>query len=178
MTETGFGCAVQCGAKEAHHLRHSDMLVEIIDPRTGRQLPPGLEGEVTVTTFAHEAAPLLRYRTGDVASAVDGTCPCGEVFPRLGKVKGRADNFICRRKNGGVSLGEMDETIYDFDGVLGYHVKAEADGSICFFVDADGMPDRVSFENTVRGAIGNVRAEFSYDYSAPFSTSKKRRVER
>lgn len=44
LTETGFGCAVQCAALDAHHVRHADLLIEVVDPRTGELCPPGSPG--------------------------------------------------------------------------------------------------------------------------------------
>ena len=47
------------------------------------QAPPGLEGELVLTTFG-EALPLVRYRTGDLVR-VAGTepCKCGLTHPRV-----------------------------------------------------------------------------------------------
>ena len=47
------------------------LLIEIVDPASGRQLDFGREGEVVVTAFANEAMPLFRYRTG-IASLATG----------------------------------------------------------------------------------------------------------
>ena len=41
MTETCFGCAVQCSETSAQHIRHDSLLIEIIDPKSGKALPPG-----------------------------------------------------------------------------------------------------------------------------------------
>jgi phenylacetate-coenzyme A ligase PaaK-like adenylate-forming protein len=175
MTETGFGCAVQCGAEDAHHIRHSDMLVEIIDPVTGRQMPPGSEGEITVTTFAHEAAPLLRYRTGDVSAEV-GACRCGGPYPGLGRVRGRGGNVIREASpGGGIRLDQLDEVVYSFDGVLGYKVKSTEGAPIRLSVDAAESLDRTSFERAVKSMIP---AAFTYGCDVPFSNSGKRIVER
>lgn len=89
LTETGYGCAVECPAHNGRHLRALDVLVEIVDTAHGRVLPWGEEGEVVVTTLNREAMPLIRYRTGDVASLLPGPCACGSPLPRLGPVAGR-----------------------------------------------------------------------------------------
>jgi phenylacetate-coenzyme A ligase PaaK-like adenylate-forming protein len=183
MTETGFGCAVQCGEGEAHHIRHSDMIVEIVDPVTGRQSPPGVKGEITVTTFAHEAMPLLRYRTGDISEEIRGTCRCGGEYPRLGKIGGRNDNIIYGGIFDGIRLEQLDEAVYSFDGVLGYKVKSEADAAVRLSVDAMKFLDRPSFENAVKSMLltkkeDRERVYFTYDYDVPFSSAAKRRIER
>jgi phenylacetate-coenzyme A ligase PaaK-like adenylate-forming protein len=89
LTETGFGCAVECPAHDGYHLRSLDILVEIRDVVTGDILPAGKEGEIVLTTLDREAMPLIRYRTRDVASVLPGPCACGSPLPRLGRVTGR-----------------------------------------------------------------------------------------
>lgn len=53
-----------------------DTYVEIVDP-SGRPLPPGERGEITVTGGRNRFWPLVRYRTGDHAALVfRGGQPC------------------------------------------------------------------------------------------------------
>ena len=91
LTEMGYGCAVECPAHDGYHLRALDMIVEIIDFCGDEPLPPGETGEVVITTLEREAMPLIRYRTGDVASLLPGPCACGSPLPRLGPVCGRLE---------------------------------------------------------------------------------------
>lgn len=91
LTESGFGCAVECPAHDGYHLRALDALLEVVDPRDGRPLPWGETGEVVLTTLNREAMPLIRYRTGDIASLLPGPCRCGSPLPRLGALLGRLD---------------------------------------------------------------------------------------
>ena len=42
---------------------------------TGEVLPAGETGELVITTLQRRAMPLLRYRTGDMASLLDGPQP-------------------------------------------------------------------------------------------------------
>ena len=128
MTETGYACAVQCDAGCDYHLRQADMLLEIVDPATGARLPDGHEGEVVVTTFAHRAMPLIRYRTGDIAHMNAAPCPCGGILPRLAKVRGRFCNAISA---GGfeIKIETLDEILYAIPELLGYQAEiADEDG--------------------------------------------------
>lgn len=111
MTETCFGCAVQCSEESAQHIRHDSLLIEIIDPLSGRRLGFGEEGEVVVTAFANEAMPLFRYRTGDISSLVGGKCGCGSTLPRLGPVRGRLKNRIAIG-GGSFSIEALDDALY------------------------------------------------------------------
>ncbi|NLF80514.1 MAG: phenylacetate--CoA ligase family protein [Clostridia bacterium] len=88
MRETGLGGAVECGEHQGYHIRHADLLLEIVDPLSGRALPDGQRGELVISTFNREAMPLLRYRTGDIAHLIAAPCGCGSGLKRLGPVQG------------------------------------------------------------------------------------------
>lgn len=90
-TESAFAGAVQCRCREGRHVRALDLLLEIVHPVTGKVLPAGETGELVITTLQRRAMPLLRYRTGDMASLLDGPCACGSPLPRLGPVLGRIE---------------------------------------------------------------------------------------
>lgn len=88
MRETGLGGAVECGEHDGYHIRHADLLLEIIDPSSGRKLPDGERGELIISTLNREAMPLLRYRTGDISCLISEPCGCGSSLKRLGPVEG------------------------------------------------------------------------------------------
>jgi phenylacetate-CoA ligase len=54
---------------------------------------PGSSGRLLVTSLANTAMPMIRYDTGDIATAVDGPCPCGRTLPSFGEVLGRHIQF-------------------------------------------------------------------------------------
>lgn len=89
LTETGYGGGVECPAHHGLHWRELDLLLEIVDARTGEALPEGREGEVVISTLTREAMPLIRYKTGDYASLLPGPCRCGSPLRRLGPIRGR-----------------------------------------------------------------------------------------
>ena len=49
------------------------------------------------TTLTKEALPLLRYRTGDLASLTREPCECGRTFARMSRVVGRTDDMLIIR---------------------------------------------------------------------------------
>ena len=49
-------------------------------PRRGDPVPDGTDGELVFTTLTKEAMPLLRYRTGDIASLNREPCACGRTL--------------------------------------------------------------------------------------------------
>lgn len=91
LTETAYGCAVECPAHQGFHVRELDVLIEIIDISGRKVLAQGEEGEVVITTLQRQAMPLVRYRTGDVACLLPASCACGSPLRRLGPVRGRIE---------------------------------------------------------------------------------------
>lgn len=137
MTETCFGCAVQCGEESAQHIRHDSLLIEIIDPATGEPLPAGSVGEIVVTAFANEATPLFRYRTGDISSLAVGKCECGSLLPRLERVRGRLKNIfeIDGKK---LSIEKIDDALYAIPELYGYTAALQtAHGKKVLFLQAE-----------------------------------------
>jgi phenylacetate-CoA ligase len=49
------------------------------------------------TTVTKQALPLLRYRTGDIATLRRDPCPCGRTLARMSKVIGRQDDMLVIR---------------------------------------------------------------------------------
>jgi len=91
LTETAYGCAVECRAHQGFHVRELDVLIEIVDISGRKVLAQGEEGEVVITTLQRQAMPLVRYRTGDVACLLPAPCACGSPLRRLGPVRGRIE---------------------------------------------------------------------------------------
>lgn len=115
-TESGLGGGVECDVHRGCHLRESDLLVEIVHPENGTPLPDGEMGEIVITTIARRGMPLIRYRTGDLASLDRSTCPCGGVTARLADIRGRARG--CRLA-GGLELfsQDLDEALFGVEAV-------------------------------------------------------------
>jgi phenylacetate-CoA ligase len=90
-----FECQAQPGGT---HAIDSEFIVEVVEPKTGRPVPPGREGELVITNLGRVGFPVFRYRTGDVVRVDDTLCPCGRTFTRFaGGVIGRADDMVVVR---------------------------------------------------------------------------------
>jgi phenylacetate-CoA ligase len=107
MTEIG-PVTLECPDKPGHlHVMENAFIPEILNPQTGRPVPPGTAGELILTNLGRVGSPLLRYRTGDLVCAVapDPTgapCSCGRADLLLaGGILGRIDDMIIVR---GVNL--------------------------------------------------------------------------
>ncbi len=83
----------ECGAAMGGHLQPDLLIAELLDDQD-QPVPPGVAGEVTITTLGVEGMPLLRYKTGDLCIAHTEACSCGRQTPRLSPVIGRKKQMI------------------------------------------------------------------------------------
>lgn len=87
------GIAYQCGHSPNYHVMDESYLVEII--KGGRPARPGEIGEVVVTDLNNYSFPLVRYRIGDLALAVEqDACACGRGLSQIGEIRGRTQALI------------------------------------------------------------------------------------
>ncbi len=111
----GPGIAGECQARRGLHLFEDHFLPEIIDPKTGEQLPFGQTGELVLTTLTREAFPLLRFRTGDITSLDCAPCACGRTLVRMKRVIGRVDDIIII-KGVNVVPGQVEKILMEIEG--------------------------------------------------------------
>ena len=108
----GVSCDYDCGI----HVWDDYVYVEVVDPKTGKNLPDGEVGELVITTLVKEGAPLIRYRTHDLSSIIPGECQCGCEHTRISKLVGRTDDMF---KVKGVNMfpAQVEEVCAAVDGV-------------------------------------------------------------
>ncbi len=93
----GPGVSCECWeAKDGAHVFEDAFIVEIVDAE-GMPVPDGTVGELVFTTLTKEALPLIRYRTGDLASLTRAPCVCGRTHARMSRVVGRVDDMLIIR---------------------------------------------------------------------------------
>jgi phenylacetate-CoA ligase len=176
MTETGYGGGVQCGARQAYHLRDADLLVEIVDPDTGSPLPPAQTGEVVLTTLQNEAMPLIRYRTGDLAKMAANPCPCGASLHRLDKVSGRLANTVRLDDQTCLNLAHLDEVIYAIPGLRGYRAAVHPPRQVHLTLDMGGKEAFPDLSKQVKQTL-SIPVEVTTRYtSLPPCTPNGKRV--
>jgi phenylacetate-CoA ligase len=182
----GPGVSAEClEGRSGSHVQEDHFLVEVIDPESGDALPPGALGELVFTTLTKEALPLVRYRTGDIASLDLKPCVCGRTTARMSQIRGRRDDMLIIR---GVNLypSQVEHALLTVDGVsphwqlvvtrpaqldeITVHCEP-ADGS----VDRDALADRVRL--TLRDTIGvGIGVELLEPGAVPRSEGKAVRV--
>jgi phenylacetate-coenzyme A ligase PaaK-like adenylate-forming protein len=130
MTEPGFAIAVECERHDGFHYNESDLYFEVVDPKTGMPLKDGEEGELVFTSLRREAMPLIRYRTGDIASITRKPCPCGTSLSRIGILRKKL-GLIYRLESGeDIYSSIFDEALYEMDELIDYRLwlSREEDG--------------------------------------------------
>ena len=90
----GPGVSGECRERCGLHIAEDHFIAEVINPETGERLPPGEEGELVFTSVCKEAFPVLRYRTGDIASLTLEPCRCGRTLARMSRVQRRTDDMV------------------------------------------------------------------------------------
>ena len=94
----GPGVSNECiEARDGSHVFEDHFIVEAINPNTGQPVPDGKQGELVFTTLTKQAMPLIRYRTGDLASINRTPCICGRTHARMSRITGRVDDMLIIR---------------------------------------------------------------------------------
>ncbi len=114
-----------CAEGTGGHLLPELMVVEIVD-ENGELVPPGAFGEVVATPLGVTGMPLLRFKTGDIASLHVDPCPCGRNTHRLGPVIGRKSQMLkCRGTT--VYPPAIFTVLQGIPGVAGYYLEAHSE---------------------------------------------------
>jgi phenylacetate-coenzyme A ligase PaaK-like adenylate-forming protein len=144
----GPGVATEClEAQSGLHVNEDHILVEAVDPETGKPVPDGTPGELVMSTPTKQALPLLRYRSGDIASLTHGDCVCGRTLVRMSKVIGRYDDMLVIR---GVNLYPSEvEAVLLADPRVAPHYQLVVDRrgprtDVLVCCEATGDPDAVT----------------------------------
>ncbi len=115
----------ECQQRHGGHPPADLAIVEIID-QAGRPLPPGQQGEVTVTPLQVTGMPLLRFRTGDISFQIPDKCPCGRNTLRLGPILGRQAQML---KVKGTTLfpSAFFHVLDEIEGIDNYYMEVTGD---------------------------------------------------
>lgn len=114
-----------CDAGLGGHLHPDLIAVQIVD-ENGNEVPDGTPGEVVATPLGTSAMPLLRFRTGDIATLHREPCVCGRNTPRLGPVVGRKSQML-KVRGTTVYPPAIATVLQGMAGVQGFYIEAEND---------------------------------------------------
>jgi phenylacetate-CoA ligase len=114
------GCiGYECREMTGLHVPQN-ILVEVVDPQTGKQVPDGTSGEIVATNF-NPYYPMIRMATGDLSTLTMEACPCGRTGPKLKKIIGRIDQAV-KIKGSVVNTWQADEVMSRYPEVFKYQV--------------------------------------------------------
>lgn len=112
----GPGVAFECYNRNGLHVNEDHFIVEVIDPETLEILPVGEEGELVFTTITKQGFPLIRYRTGDISSILEGPCDCGRTTRRIKRISGRTDDMMIVDGNN-LFPAQIEAILFEIEGV-------------------------------------------------------------
>jgi phenylacetate-CoA ligase len=152
----GPGVSAECvETRDGAHVNEDHFLVEVVDPQSGAPRPDGEVGELVFTTLTKEALPLLRYRTGDLASLTREPCACGRTFARMSRVVGRTDDMLIIR---GVNVfpSEIERTLLSIPQIAPhYQLVVERPGRLDeLTVQVEGAVDEAAVQAQLHSALG------------------------
>jgi phenylacetate-CoA ligase len=142
------GIAYECEQHAGHHVVAESYVVEIL--KDGAPAKPGEWGEVVITDLNNFCAPLIRYRVGDLAVAMDETvaCRCGRGLPRIGRIEGRVQAIITAQNGSYVPGTFFAHFFKDYDHVIRqFQVRQDHLGSITLRVIKALRFDEATFQD-------------------------------
>jgi len=167
------GMWAECEEESGMHFTAQQyIMVELIDPETGKHLPweKGICGEPVYTTIMRQATPLIRYASHDYVRIEGMKCKCGRTSPRI-RCIGRVDDMLIYKAMNVFPSAIRDVIVKSFEKELtGYvQVVKESKNQVRFDypipVDIEVLPtvkdlDRLKreIENKVRELL-TVRIE-------------------
>jgi phenylacetate-CoA ligase len=175
----GPGVSAEClEGRDGAHVNEDHFLVEVVDPQSGAPLPDAEVGELVFTTLTKQALPLLRYRTGDLASVTREPCACGRTFARMSRVVGRTDDMLVIR---GVNVfpSEIERVLLEIPQLEPhYQLVVERPGHLDeLTVQVEGTADTAYVREQLERALGlGARVEVLPPESVPRSEGKALRV--
>lgn len=158
----GPGIGITCDYNDGIHYWDDFVYLEIIDPKTGKNVPDGEWGEIVLTTLVKEGAPLIRFRTHDMSRILPGECPCGSKFPRIDTIQGRTDDMV---KIKGVNffpaqIEEILRTFPEASSEYSIHIS-HLDGrdTLRLYVETNGSVD---FNDLARRVAARVKSRIGF----------------
>ena len=157
-----------CEAGLGGHLHPDLMALELVDEE-GNPVQPGSFGEVVATPLGVTGMPLLRFKTGDIATLHSDPCLCGRTTPRLGPVLGRKSQMLkCRGTT--VYPPAISTALQGIPEIRGHYIEARAEfalsdqirvvvGSTDDSLTAEAVADRIAAAIRVKPEVSIVTPE-------------------
>lgn len=164
----GPGIGINAVGEEDISIFDDFIYIEILDPITGKPVKEGEVGEITLTTFEKEGAPLFRFRTHDLASFVNPSENSKNKYPKISHILGRSDDMV-KVKGNIIFPSSIEEVITQIPGTSSEYraVIEHIDGKdqITVFVEVEGGVDRTE-----------VALAIAYNFKQKFNLTPKVQV--
>lgn len=123
--------AGECEYSNEYHIEPLYGYAEIVD-RNGNVIKDDSIGELVATGFCNKGMPLLRYKTGDMASwSQKNNCKCKRPHIRLKEVHGRwKQDVLVNCDNALISLTAINMHSNIFDKIIRYQFYQDTIGKI------------------------------------------------
>lgn len=150
--------AGECEKSSSYHIEPLYGYCEILD----EEGKTSKTGEIVGTGFLNQAMPLIRYRTGDIASWDENlTCACGKKHLRLSGVFGRWNQDMLVNSEGAyISLTALNIHSSEFDKLIRYKFIQYKPGEVHmkimpgeFFTSTDAFRIKQLLENKTNQKI-------------------------
>jgi len=126
--------ACECFEHDGMHIDMEKSLIEIINKNQEQVFAE--VGELIGTNLENYAMPLIRYKTGDLASLdLNTNCKCKRESYKLRELQGRKDDFILTPKGKHVSGGGLNQLAMGINSIIEYQlVQKSLDRVVLYMV--------------------------------------------
>lgn len=139
----------------------------------------GDQTEMVTTGLFNRGTVLLRYRTGDLATAVAASCGCGRSLPRTSPIGGRVDDAVVTAEGVRVGPATLSLAFQSCPGIREAQiVQAEAGSATVLLVTTlkFGTEEQSHLQGELAARLGrSMRLEFEHVAEIPRTVSGKRR---
>lgn len=165
--------------RDVLHVNDDSFIVEVLAP-DGSPAPDGQVGELVITGLGLSAMPLIRYRMGDMAARLPGTCACGRGLGLLTRVQGRTAHAI-RRANGSLITTPFITSLFGrvdaHEWVRRFQLREESGRRLRFLLNVRRQPtaaERMRLQTSVVTALAEeFQIEFDYVDQIPNAPTGK-----
>ncbi len=150
--------AGECESDTTYHHLPDYGILEIIAEDGTSLTKDGDRGELVGTGILNRSLPLIRYRTGDVATRRSPRCSCGRAWDRFDSVEGHWDQYMLIGSAGArISLAALNMHGPMFRRVARYqYAQTEPGRCVLRVMPAPGFDDtdRRAIEDAYRAKLG------------------------
>jgi phenylacetate-CoA ligase len=154
--------------RDVLHLNDDSFEVEVL-AADGTPAPYGEVGELVITSLGLTSMPLIRYKMGDMAARIEGTCECGRGLGLITRVQGRTAHAIRRGDGAPITTPFITSLFGRVDAhewVRKFQVREESGRQLRFLLDVRRAPtagEHLRLRNSVLTALGEeFRVEFEF----------------